>query len=181
MPRLFIAIPLPPRVKELIGSFRIPIPGARWVSQEQVHLTLHFLGDRPDTDIPLLVSLLEGVADWGGISLVTTGPGTFGPYPSPRVLWLGIEQSLPLHRLHRTLGERLVSAGFSVDNRSFHPHLTIARLKGVGREALLPLLARPPAHVTFPVERIVLFGSRLSTEGATHWEIASVFSGKGDV
>jgi len=153
---------------------RTPIPGIRWVDPEQTHLTLHFLGERPDGDIPRLVPLLQRCGGELPFTLITTPAGTFGTPSSPRVLWVGVEPSPPLQRLHRTLADGLVSLGIPVEDRPYHPHLTIARLKGVQREALRRVLAAVPGEFTITVERVVLYESRLTPAGALHREIASV-------
>lgn len=168
MPRLFVAIPLPDPVRSLIGSFVVPIPGVRWVDPGQAHLTLHFLGEVDREGMHRLAEVIGCLSATGEFPLTTGDPGTFGPYRSPRVLWLGVEESMPLRLLHREAGGVIRSQGLPLDERPFHPHLTLARMKGVERRVLEPLLGRRPAPLTFPVDRVVLWESILSSSGALH-------------
>lgn len=174
MPRLFIAIPLPPPVCELIGSIRAPLSGARWADPRQAHLTLHFLGDHPEPEVGPLGELIRRCSRFSPPSLTTGRLGTFGSPDAPRVLWLGVsDPSGTLSRIHALLADGLKGMGLDPEDRPFRPHLTVARLKGVAGRDLLPLLGRSLPQVTFPVERVVLYQSILSPSGALHRERAS--------
>ena len=168
MPRLFIAIPLPAEVKALLTSLRTVLPGCRWVEPDQMHLTLHFLGDIDDSLVPDLQTL---------VSQLTTAPfplttGSLGVFPTPRaprVLWLGLSDSKPLQRLHAELSVGLARLGLTVEDRPFHPHLTLARLRDTPPAAVVPLLRQPPPpSLSFTVDRVILFASRLQPGGAIH-------------
>lgn len=169
MPRLFIAIPMPVEVLDRAAAIRTPLPGARWVPPEQVHLTLHFLGE---VDPPLLEEIAAAVEHPATPAFPLT-TGHLGAFPSlrqPRVLWLGLEESSPLRALHLELGLSLARIGLEGDTRAFHPHLTLARLKGTPTPAVAELIARPPdaPPLTFQVDRVILYESILSPGGATH-------------
>lgn len=174
MPRLFIAIPLPPPVTDLIGSIRAPLPGARWGDSRQAHLTLHFLGDHPESGVEPVGELLRQCTQIPPFHLTTGRLGTFGPPDTPRVLWLGVSDAGErLCRVHALLADGLRGMGLTPEDRPFRPHLTVARLRGVTKRELMQVLGRTLPQVTFPVERIVLYESILSPSGAIHRERAS--------
>ena len=135
--RVFIAIELPPEVRarlsEHVDSLRKASPDVRasWARQENLHLTLKFLGEVPIAKVGAL-SVAAGAAARANdhFDLVVGGCGAFPPRGNPRVLWIGIEdQSGKLAQLHQALEKECVQAGFAREERPFHPHLTIARLR----------------------------------------------------
>jgi 2'-5' RNA ligase len=77
MPRLFIAIDLPPTVKDALAALETPIPTARWVKPEAMHLTLRFIGaDVPDEQVQPIQSALAEI-DSAPFKLVLRGVGRF--------------------------------------------------------------------------------------------------------
>lgn len=172
MPRLFIAIPLPTEVKTLLTSLRTTLPGCRWVDQEQMHLTLHFLGDAEEHLLTGLQAMMAQLTT-PAFFLSTGTPGTFPSPRAPRVLWLGLSGSEPLRQLHAELSAGLVHLGLTVENRPFRPHLTLARLRETPAAAVAQWLHQaPPAPVSFAVEQVTLFASTLQPGGAIHKPMA---------
>lgn len=135
--RIFVAIELPDRVRkrlaEHIARVRSLAPEARssWVREENLHLTLKFLGD-------ILLPKVEALAQATASAAKTVGPfeltvkdcGAFPPRGQPRVLWVGIDDaSGHLALLQTALEDECAKAGFPREERPFHPHLTIARIR----------------------------------------------------
>lgn len=135
--RVFVAIELPAPVRrkliEHIDRLRSTMPEVRasWSREENLHLTLKFLGDTP---VPKVESLAQAARRAATkvepFEVVIGGCGAFPSKGQPRVLWAGIEDpSGQLALLHRTLEDECSNAGFPRELRPFHPHLTIARIR----------------------------------------------------
>lgn len=175
--RLFVAVDLPETVKDQLGTLPAPIPTARWVKRQQMHLTLFFLGE---TD------RLQGVKDALShivaqpFELTLTGVGRFPKRPKqpPRVLWIGIDPEPALNQLHTKVTAALAGIGFQPEDRSFSPHITLARLKTRERLPEVDAFLSTHAALQVPAGRItefVLFSSVLSPEGA-RYEREAVFA-----
>ncbi len=124
MPRLFVAIDLPVSVREeLVRVQPPPAPGLRRVSMEQIHLTLHFIGD---AEIEPLVRALAAVVG-SSLTIVIEGIGKFPPQGKASVLWAGVQRNSELCGLHAAIGKALETAGFPTETRPFSPHITLAR------------------------------------------------------
>jgi RNA 2',3'-cyclic 3'-phosphodiesterase len=131
MPRLFIALDLPPGPRETLCALCTEIPNARWVTAGQLHLTLRFLGAVADDR---LSELQENLARVAAPTFHTglAGVGVFPPVPTrrkpARVLWAGLAPAEPVRALKEAidavLGPDPESAG-----HGFSPHVTLARFK----------------------------------------------------
>jgi 2'-5' RNA ligase len=142
--RLFIALELPQRCRETLANLAHPIRGARWLAADQLHLTLAFLGDVSGDAEVLLREKLAAVRVPPFI-LPVEGVGTFGgSYPS--VIWAGVGSGHPhLFALHKRVHDALFAARFDPELRSFHPHVTVARLRDVSAPTLRPFLKKHAA------------------------------------
>jgi RNA 2',3'-cyclic 3'-phosphodiesterase len=170
--RLFFAIELPSEVRAALGRLH-PANDRdyRWVDPAQLHVTLAFLGEQPETALPLLEQIGSAAASASrSAKLRLDQPGSFGPRRSPRVLWLGLEGDLHhLTALHAALAARLHEAAFSVEDREFRPHITLARRReSAPSGAPPPWPPQNPPHAAFQVDHLTLFQSRLSPRGATY-------------
>lgn len=164
--RLFVAITPPAEALAALdaelGPARMVAPhGLRWTRPEQWHLTLAFLDEVPDADVPALTDALGAVLTDEPLSLRLAGGGCFGT----RVLWVGLAGDV--HAL-RVLAAEIATAarGAGVvlaDDHSFRPHLTLAR---AGREkADLRPAAAELAQIVGPawdVAAVQLLRSRLN-------------------
>jgi len=133
--RLFIALELPSPVLAAIKSlqddlkYAIPRRAARWSRPEGIHLTLKFLGDVPAERVEFLVEAIRATTRLEpAFDLTVLGIGCFPDKKRPRVLWAGVggETEL-LHRLRASLEQHIAPLGYSTEERSFSPHLTLAR------------------------------------------------------
>ena len=143
------------------------LPGARWTSVENQHVTLNFLGWVGSPLLPEVVAAVDATARSHAPAEVRLGG--LGAFPKPRrarVLWAGIQDPEGLlPALADDLGKRLGAVGYEPETRAFTAHLTLARLKAP-RALDLPELPAPPG--SFTVDRITLFRSRLSPSGARY-------------
>ena len=135
--RLFIAIELPAtlrrRVQDHIDQLKKALPDARasWTREENLHLTLKFLGDTPVNRVEALSqAAARAAAQVSPFEVIIGGCGAFPTRGQPRVLWIGIEDPTGAqNKLYRALEDECARAGFPREARPFHPHLTIARLR----------------------------------------------------
>ena len=180
--RLFIALATPASVRAKLTAHidrlrkSCPEVSASWSREENLHLTLKFLGETP---VAKVESLSQAAARAAGalerFELVVKGCGSFPPRGQPRVLWLGIEDpSGGLSKLHQRLEDECFQAGFARERRAFHPHLTIARLrKPQGSRQLAELHKEIGFETeTVGVSALMLVRSELRPEGSRHSTIA---------
>lgn len=134
--RLFWAVNLPPDVKATLARLqaRLHHPGlnAKWVEQENLHLTLKFLGDTGISLVSAMVGAVrQRVTGSGAFSLKFTGCGTFGR--PPRVLWVGVQgDTARLRSIQMRVDAACRELGFEPEKKGYAPHLTIARLREGG-------------------------------------------------
>ena len=169
MVRLFIAIDPPAAVKDRIAELCAGVPGAKWVSPEQSHLTLRFIGEVGNDEFADTAEALSGVSAPPFV-LRLKGVGHFPPRGAPKVLWAGVEDRAPVANLHDRIEARLQRLGLDPDRRKFSPHITLARLKGARTERVRDYLAQHALFATesFAVSEFHLYSSKLGAKGAIH-------------
>jgi len=169
MSRLFVAIELPDRVKQELAQLKSPIPGARWVPQEQLHLTLAFLGDVDGTAAEQLIRALSEVRV-PGFTLRLSETGCFPNRSKPRVLWVGLKNNPQLNRLAEQIRSAVLACSILQEERPFSAHITIARLKQPAGREVARFLDQPFKHdlSTFAVREFILYCSQLTSDGALH-------------
>jgi len=168
--RLFIGLELPPACRSTLVSLDPGLRGLRWLPAEQLHLTLSFLGD---VEVPRVDVLREALCAVrvAPFFLPLHGIGAFNKRGQPSVVWVGVGQGHPhLFALHRRVQDAVLHAGIEPDLKPFHPHVTVARTKGISLAALRPFLRRHAAveFDLFKVTGFALCSSLLSSEGAVH-------------
>lgn len=187
--RLFLAVPIPPDVIDLVErvttSLKTEEWPIRWTSPGNVHITLHFLGEvEPERATLLRMSLGQVVSEHDAFELRTADLGVFPTMKRPRILWLGLYG--PAHRLHtlrEAFGETLVSLDYELDERDFHPHITLGRLRDTRNTRIRDLPAKIRARferaaetgevthkspIPIPVTEVHLVRSRLEKDGARY-------------
>ena len=147
--RTFIAVDLPTEVKSQIGEILSPLKplsrSIRWVRAAGLHLTLKFLGEIPEEQLPDLVTALEEVLfGRAAFDFRLSGLGGFPNLRRPRVLWIGVpEGDEPLRELAGAVEKALIPCGYPPEKRPFSPHLTIGRVRSP--RGIEPVLDRLPA------------------------------------
>ena len=172
--RLFIAVRIPDDVKAQIcagplSGAALNRPGLRPVPAQNLHLTLHFIGETPETKLPDIDSALErAVGGIAGFRVRLVGGGCFPNRRSPRVFWIGIdsEASQALGSLAKTVKNELRKAGIGGDPKPFRPHITVARVgerfdAAADTGAVLAALAGYETEA-FPVAAVYCYSSDLS-------------------
>ncbi len=177
MIRAFLAIDLPaawrPGLALLIQELKKSGVEVRWVPPGNIHLTLKFFGNVPDGEVETLAQAAREVAaDAAPFKLQVTALGAFPGINNPRVVWLGLAGDLaPLGQLYRGLEQAFAPLGYPLEDRAFHPHLTLGRVKSPkGRERLAKMLKELPVPdwPPFQVGEIILFRSVLSPQGSVY-------------
>jgi len=174
MLRLFVAVEIPPEVKKAIAALCHDVENARWVNPAQMHVTLRFLGDTPEVELPAIRERLARV-HMPAFHLGLRGAGVFpegrGRRP-PRVLWLGLEPAAPLLRLKQAVD--LALGPEAEAKKAFSPHLTLARFPRPPDRTLGDFLARNRDFCgqAWPVASFSLFASTLLRSGAVHELVA---------
>lgn len=169
MPRLFVAIDFPEEIMKELTSICFGVPGARWVPEKQLHLTLRFIGE---VDGVLFKEIREDLKDIKGdsFSMRLKGLGHFPPKKAPRVLWAGIETKDTLVQLRNRVNSVLVRLGLEPERRKYSPHVTIARLKNTPITKVTDFLAVNGLFSAgpFEVSKFRLYSSVLTPKGAIH-------------
>lgn len=175
--RTFVAIDLDSDIKKRISAFvaelRPRSRGIKWVEPGGMHLTLKFLGEIPEDAVSDVKEALEKIAaNHKPFRLKLKGTGYFPPVrKSPRVLWVGVEAETVIFQLQSEVERQTERLGFPCEERKYHPHLTLGRVKNSsGVEEVLPFLeqAREKEFGEMTVKRITLFRSVLKPSGAEY-------------
>ncbi|MCP3729623.1 RNA 2',3'-cyclic phosphodiesterase [Sphingomonas sp. MG17] len=164
MHRLFVALRPPREIREHLLAVMGGVPGARWQDEDQLHLTLRFIGevDRRTAEDAATVHAAP-------LDLQLAGCGMFDTRGKPNAIWAGVTPREPLAALHRKVDQALVRAGLEPERRAYLPHITLARLAGSAGPA--DRFLADHAALTSPVFRIqhmTLYESSLGHGGAIY-------------
>jgi len=172
MHRLFVAIRPPEEVRDLLIDAMDDGGDFRWQQDEQLHITLRFVGEVEPPLARDLTHALETVRV-DRLELRVRGVGRF-EQRSGGALWAGVEPKEPLAALAAKIERVCQGVGLVPERRAFHPHITLARWKGRRSREVADFLERNRGLVSRPfgVERFILFESRLSRHGAHYEEVA---------
>ena len=173
MHRLFVAIRPPASIRDLLIDAMDDSPNFRWQDEEQLHLTLRFVGEVERTlanDLAAGLSRISAAA----FQLRIRGLGRFEQRNSG-ALWAGIEPREPVAKLAAKIERACIGTGVEPEHRAFHPHVTLARWRGRRTREVEAYIERKGllASDPFDVDRFILFESRLSRHGAHYEEVAS--------
>ena len=173
MHRLFVAIRPPEPIRDLLIDAMDDRPEFRWQDEDQLHLTLRFVGK---VDRPVAQDLADALGRLRSerFEARIVGVGRFEQRNSG-ALWAGIEPKAPLAGLAAKVERACQAAGLEPERRAFHPHITLARWKGRRTRELADFLERKRglASDPFDVTEFILFESRLSKHGAHYEPVAT--------
>lgn len=183
--RLFWAVNLPAPLKAKLASLQEKLKqtnaDAKWVEEQNLHLTLQFLGDVDAQKTASLTGNMQNVLDgFPAFRLLLGGLGFFPNARRPRVFWAGITGDLPsLKRLHEQVQKANLLSGFPAEEREFSPHLTLARLRSNrGLSALLKAVEELGDSAAdlgeLSVTSVDLMKSELSRRGPTYTVLAAI-------
>ncbi len=200
--RLFVAVTLPRRAINVMDSMarsmrdvsyggmqrrrpsrgEVAFDAVRWTAPENMHITLKFLGDVHQDDLPLLKEELTDVAgESARLHLELGANGCFPGERTPRVLWTGMDGDLRrISSLATRLDGAMAKRGFPSERREFNPHVTVGRVRSGTQLRVLAAIGQRwlearasddgSSEVSVPVDKIVLVRSRFYYNRPTRYE-----------
>ena len=182
MKRLFLAIP----IKTADNGFVPLIDGLKsqlahekrinWVRPQNIHLTLKFIGDTPNEDIPKIIEAVEEMLkNHKSFTMDFNRIGIFGSRYAPRVLWMGMNETpQELYNLEEDTLTAFDKLGYLRDRQNFVPHITLGRIKELCEKQYFQKIVssiEQKSYIKQEVNEIILFQSILRPEGATYKEL----------
>jgi 2'-5' RNA ligase len=188
--RTFVAVEIPPEVRsracQLIDLLKHESEAnVRWVTPDQLHWTLKFLGDVDLLEIPdICRRLSQAVAQLPPFDIEAYGAGAFPNGLNPRTVWIGMRGGLePMIQLHATVENVLADFGFRQEQRRFRPHITLGRVRNGAAGGQQEFAERLKEYAAFEggvasVFEVAVFSSELGPHGPVyeplgHAELAS--------
>jgi len=179
--RAFVALELSPALKAgilgLAETLRRKGVRASWSRESTLHLTLKFIGDVEEADLPDVVEAVRrAAAARAPFSFETRGAGAFPSPHRPRVIWVGVVPTDALFELQGDVERELAEVGVRREERRWTPHLTVGRIR---ETESVPDLGGALAALRVPEERVsvtevLVMRSRLAPSGAVHEEVARI-------
>lgn len=161
--RLFVALELPPALRQRLAGLPLDLSGLRRVPAQQLHVTLYFIGDSDQADA---IGGALAQVQAAPVSLALQGAGRWST-----VLWAGLRRNAALADLHQRVTQALITGGLKPETRPFHPHVTLGRFRA----------QRPPRRLNAwlksqrglrssatPVDEFCLYSSELTPAGARY-------------
>jgi 2'-5' RNA ligase len=172
MQRLFVALRPLPLVRSWLLGLMGGVRGARWQRDDQLHLTLRFIGE-VDRHMARDVDAALAAIRHPPFEVTLATLGLFDRRGRPEALWIGARPREPLAALHRKIDQALVGCGLAPERRAYLPHVTLARF---GRESgpLGPFMEEQGGATSppFSADAFLLFESRLGADGSAYVELA---------
>ena len=183
--RLFTAIELNEDARQAIAAEQKRIAGVlghgaaaalKWIRPEHMHLTLVFLGEIAETQAQAVINAMgKDIDEAEPFPIVFAGLGLFPAHGAPRVLWQGLSTgATEAIELQRLVAKRLQPIGVTIEERAFHPHLTLARWRETRHADRRRLAAadRGGEIARVDVGAVALYQSRLSSSGPAYTVLA---------
>jgi 2'-5' RNA ligase len=180
--RCFISIELPERLKKDINTLteKLRVTGAdvKWVPTGNLHLTLKFLGNTPEENLPAIKDHVQAAASRSpNFMAALSGVGVFPSRNKPRIIWIGILGSDEILHLQGNIEENLQTMGYEPESRPFKAHLTIGRVMSMrGKELLLRELdaLKETVFGEFRVDDVSVMKSELKPSGARYTSLYTI-------
>mgnify|MGYP003345852389 CR=1 FL=1 len=184
--RAFVAIELPDELRHALAAVQTRLKErlayaanssvrVQWVRPESMHLTLKFLGDIDEAQVPAIGEALEGIARGQSAFVVeASGAGVFPDLRAPRIVWAGLTGAADrLTQLAAAVESALTPLGVPAESNLFAPHLTIARVKEGQRElgralASGNMLEQVGRVGALPIRALALMKSELRASGSIY-------------
>jgi len=175
--RLFVALNLPPSVREALWAAAAPLRDrgfpVKWARGDGVHVTVKFLGEVDDErERELVAALQRAAAGARALPVVLGGFGAFPDLRRPRVVWVGIAPEPALEILQHRVEQEFAPLGFPTEARAFRPHVTLGRAARDARPRDLAGLEEALGRIEFAETALVgaidLMQSTLQSGGAVY-------------
>ncbi|WP_370191493.1 RNA 2',3'-cyclic phosphodiesterase [Qipengyuania sp.] len=166
--RLFVGIRPPAPIRDALIDLMEGIDDARWQDEDQLHLTLRYIGEVDSHTADELAERLRAAAT-PAFDLAIEGTGIFERKGRAHTLWAGVAASSALARLQQRVERQCIAAGLEPAPCKYHPHVTLARLNRASGP-LGPFLAQTAALRLgpWPVDSYILYESTLRPEGSLY-------------
>ena len=182
--RTFIAVDVSSAIRNaasrIINRLSVDTVDFNWVEKDNLHVTLNFLGDVEETEVPGVCRLVsDTVAEFGSFELSVKGLGCFPKPEKPRVMWMGIESGgEELTSLNERLSTALETMRFPRERNDYRPHLTLGRIRRGGRwNPSLTLAVEKGQDLvggTMVVNEVVVYSSYLDRTGPTYTAMSRI-------
>lgn len=167
MARLFVGLELDPLMIGDLANARGGVEGAHWQRDNQLHMTLAFIGDASRKTKREIEDALARIR-FEPFEMCLSGVGMFGKPKQPKVLWAGVEQKKPTVHLHEKIAAAMAQIDVEIDRRKFKPHVTLARFRRGAHARIGDWLTENERLLTqsMLVDRFVLYSSERTSEGS---------------
>jgi 2'-5' RNA ligase len=180
--RTFIAIPTPVEVRQALTCIQTELKTAdaavKWEPPEKLHITLRFLGNVEESQLAILMTdCSNAICNLNSFSLIYGGLGCFPDARNPRIIWAGSRNDDGvLVEMKKAIDDTVARYGFERENRAFHPHITLARVKG---RQNIPNLIKMLQSVTFEphpvvIDEVYFMKSELRPTGSIYTKLQSI-------
>ena len=168
MQRLFVALSIPDDVAQSLAMIQSGVPGARWLTRNQLHLTLRFIGEVDGRDAASIDDALSTI-EAPRFALALKGVREFGG-KNPRAIWAGVHDPEPVIHLQKKIERTVQRLGLPAEERKFTPHVSLARLRGSPAGKVTDYLADHALYAspTFEVNAFILYSSHLTPNGSVY-------------
>jgi 2'-5' RNA ligase len=183
--RTFVAVDISPEIRSAaqkqIRAFQaLGVEGYKWVEQDEMHLTLKFLGDIRDNESPEVCKLVQrAVQNCEPVVLNVAGLGSFPSADRPRTLWMGITEGMEeIRELQSRVDQALKEMGFPQERNEFTPHITLGRLNRGNRshpvvsEYIANNSATPFGSIE--IDEVIVYSSFGDRSGRTYTPMATI-------
>ena len=179
--RLFVAIELSRQIRDELAKAQHALREfdrlVRWTRDNQMHLTLKFLGEVPDAQVDEIRLAVESAASGSAaFGLTMSGTGCFPPQGQARVVWMGLlDESGSLKDCQRRVEDELNEIGFPPERRPFSAHLTLGRVRDdrSGGQLRTAVEAIDVSPIRQTIDSVVLMRSELLPEGARYSQVGT--------
>ena len=177
--RVFMGLPLSPEVRryvvDITRGLSTMLPEVRWVTPENLHVTLKFIGYCGDDRLGTLIDVMKEASIYLPLTLEVGGIGGFPSQGSARVIWVGAEdEDKKIDELYRYLERGAEKFGFTREKRNYKPHITVGRAKKTPVRIPPGIDSVIEPGKMLKVDDIVLFRSVLKKTGAEYSVIERV-------
>ena len=185
MARIFLAIEVSDEVRAGLARAHEFLArrlgdGVRLTRADQLHLTLIFLGEIDEIEIPRVIAAARSGCRASPFTVTTGAPGVFPESGPATVLWVGLtDPTGALSSLADSLSATLHRSGFALEERAFVPHLTLGRCKDGNPKARGVMAELRVATLPFSVEAVTVFRSERGADGARHIPLEVIKLGGG--
>jgi 2'-5' RNA ligase len=179
--RTFIGVEVGPldelvKFEREINDLRVD---AKLVEPENIHMTLKFLGDTEEDQIPEIIKIItKSINNIKPFTIKIKEAGVFPNLNYIKVIWVGIIDPGPMPEIAKKLNSQLKSLGFRSEKRGFKPHITLGRVKTrKNKDQLKRLIINNKDRIfgEININSVKLIKSVLDSKGPTYYTLDEIF------